>query len=266
MKILKVGGGSSIHWDYIGEDVASLLKKEQLIIVHGAGSIRDTIAKKLGAPSRTIISPSGFPSTYTDKSAIDIFLMVYPGLVNKQIVAKLQSYGVNAVGLSGIDGRLWEGKRKKELLSQEGSKIKVIRDSFTGRVEKINIALLKLLLDNQYTPVLCPPAISDENEIINTDNDTATAVLVKEMRCEEIIMLFEAPGLLKNHKDESTLIKHISKNKIDDYLQYAQGRMKKKLLGAKQAFEAGVKKIYWGDGRVPNPITRLLKGEGTIIS
>ena len=266
MKILKVGGGSSVNWDYIGEDIAQLLKKEQLIIVHGAGAIRDKIANQLNAPSRTIISPSGFPSTYTDKKAIEVFLMVYPGLVNKQIVAKLQSYGVNAVGLSGVDGRLWQAKRKKEILSQEGSKVKVIKDSFTGKVEKINTSLLNLLLDAQYIPVLCPPAISEEHEIVNTDNDTATAVLAKEMRCREIIMLFEAPGLLENHKDESTLIKHIPKEKIDDYLQYAQGRMKKKLLGAKQAFSTGVTKIYWGDGRISQPISQLLKGKGTIIS
>lgn len=266
MKILKVGGGSSINWDFIGEDVAQFLKKEQLIIVHGAGSIRDKIAAQLNAPSRTIVSPSGFPSTYTDKKAMEVFLMVYAGLVNKQIVAKLQSYGVNALGLSGVDGKLWQAKRKKEILSQEGSKIKVIRDSYTGRVEKINTSLLSLLLDHKYVPVICPPAISEECEIVNTDNDTATAVLVREMKCEEIIMLFEAPGLLKNHKDESTLIKHVPYENIDEYLSYAQGRMKKKLLGAKKAFEQGVKKIYWGDGRILHPISRLLKGEGTIIS
>lgn len=266
MKILKVGGGSSINWDYISEDVAQFLKKEQLIIVHGAGAIRDKIASQLNTPSRTIISPSGFPSTYTDKKAMEVFLMVYAGLINKQIVAKLQSYGVNAVGLSGVDGRLWQAKRKKEILSQEGSKIKVIKDSYTGRVEKINTSLLSLLLDHKYVPVICPPAISEECEIVNTDNDTATAVLAREMKCAEILMLFEAPGLLKDHKDESSIIKHIPKNKIDDYLKYAQGRMKKKLLGAKKAFEGGVTKMYWGDGRIPHPISRLLKGEGTIIS
>ena len=113
MKILKVGGGSSINWDFVGEDVARFLKNEQLIIVHGAGAIRDEIATQLNTPSRTIISPSGYSSTYTDKKAIEIFLMIYPGLMNKQIIAKLQSYGVNAVGLSGIDGRLWQAKRKK---------------------------------------------------------------------------------------------------------------------------------------------------------
>lgn len=266
MKILKVGGGSSINWDYVGEDVAQFLKKEQLIIVHGAGSIRDKIATQLNAPSRTIISPSGFSSTYTDKKAIEVFLMVYAGLMNKQIVAKLQSYGVNALGLSGVDGKLWQAKRKKEILSQEGQKIKVIRDSYTGRVEKINTQLLSLLLNNKYVPVICPPAISEECEIVNTDNDTATAVLAHEMKCKEIIMLFEAPGLLKNHKDESTLVKHIPKEKIDDYLTYAQGKMKKKLLGAKNSFANGVTKIYWGDGRVSHPISRLLNGEGTIIS
>ena len=122
MKILKVGGGSSVNWDYIGGRHSTITEKEQLIIVHGAGAIRDKIANQLNAPSRTIISPSGFPSTYTDKKAIEVFLMVYPGLVNKQIVAKLQSYGVNAVGLSGVDGRLWQAKRKKKFFLRRDRK------------------------------------------------------------------------------------------------------------------------------------------------
>ncbi len=266
MILVKVGGGKTINWDFIAEDIKSLLKKENVVIVHGASVKRDEIAKKLGAPTKTVTSPSGISSVYTDEKAIEIFIMVYAGLVNKQIVATLQKHGVNAVGLSGVDGKLWEAKPKKELLVKEGKKTKLIKDNRTGRVEKINTHLIKILLKNNYVPVISAPAISYENEIVNTDNDWAAAVTAGSLKAEKLVYLFEAPGLLKNHKDESTLIRKIPKEKLAQYFQYAQGRMKKKLLGAQKAVELGIKKVYWGDGRIKNPITNSLKGKGTIVS
>lgn len=266
MMIIKVGGGKNLNWNYIVEDLVSLIKKERLILVHGASYKRDEIAQKLNQPTQTVVSPSGITSVYTDKAALEIFLMVYAGLVNKQIVAKMQQYGINAVGLSGVDGKLWQAKRKKEIYVKEKNKIKLLKDNLTGRVEKINVNLINLLLDNNYLPVICPPAISFENEIVNTDNDWATAVLAGALKAKEIVVLFEAPGLLRNHLDEKTLVKKIDKTQLDQYLKYAQGRMKKKILGGKLAFELGVKKIYWGDGRIKNPIINALNDQGTIIS
>jgi len=267
MILIKIGGGKKINLDYICEDIKTLINQgEKIVLVHGASVVRDEIAERLGSPTKTITSPTGISSVYTNKEAIDIFLMTYSGLVNKKIVAKLQFYGVNAVGLSGIDGQLWKGKRKKAVYSQEGKKIKLISDNMTGKVTEINVNLINLLLDNKYLPVVCPPALSEESEIINTDNDWAVAVMAGALKIEKMVVLFEAPGLLKKFGDESSLIKTVDKNKIDKYLIYAQGRMKKKLLGAKEAFRLGLKKIYWSDGRIKNPIINTLKGVGTIIS
>lgn len=267
MILIKIGGGKKINLDYICEDIRILIDQgEKVILVHGASVIRDEIAKKMGNLTKTITSPTGVSSVYTDKIAIDIFLMAYPGLVNKTIVAKLQSYGVNAVGMSGIDGKLWKGKRKTAIYSQEGTKTKLITDNMTGKVTKINVNLINLLLNNKYLPVICPPALSEENEIINTDNDWACAVMAGTLKIEKMISLFEASGLLKKFGDESSLIKSVDKNKLDEYLIYTQGRMKKKLLGAKEAFRLGLKSMYWSDGRIRNPIINALKGQGTIIS
>lgn len=266
MIVVKIGGGSTINWDYIGADIRALQKKDSLIIVHGASVKRDEIAKKLGAPTKVVTSPSGISSVYTDEKAIEIFLMVYSGLTNKQISALLLKHGINAIGLSGVDAKLWQAKPKKELLSKEGNKIKLLKNNKTGRVEKINTNLLKTLLENGYVPVISAPAISYEYEIVNTDNDWAAAVTAASMRAEKLVYLFEAPGLLKDYRKESSLIKHIPRDKISEYLKYANGRMKKKLLGAKKALELGVKNIYFGDGRIKNPISSVLKGKGTVIS
>jgi len=265
MFIVKIGGGKNINWDFVCEDISSLNKKEKIVLVHGASTKRDEFAQLLNRPTKVVISPSGVSSVYTDKEALEVFLMVYAGLTNKQIVANLQNYGINAIGLSGIDGALWRAKAKKEIYVKEGDKIKLLKNNLTGRVEEINTDLINLLLNKDYLPVICPPAISYENEIVNTDNDWATAVMAGSLKVKEIVVLFEAPGLLRNVSDEKTLIERIDKNKLDEYLVYCSGRMKKKLLGAKKAFELGVKRIYWGDGRIKNPIINVLSGKGTII-
>ncbi len=264
--LIKVGGGKTINWDYIAEDLISYIKKYRIILVHGASQWRDEIAKQLGHPTKTLISPSGIESVYTDKKALDILLMVYSGLVNKTIVSILQKHHINAVGLSGVDGKLWEGKRKHVVYAKINSKVKLIADSYTGKVEKINTKLINLLIDNQFIPVICAPAITYDNEIINMDNDAASAVMASSLHIKKMIILFEASGLLQNVNDEKSLIKKINKKEIDSVMEFAKGRMKKKLLGTKYALENGVEIICYGDGRIKNPIKNALDGGGTILS
>jgi len=263
MIILKVGGGKKINWDYICQNIANL--QEKIILVHGANWEAERITKKLGNKIRLIQSPSGYTSRYTDLETLETLTMVYSGLVNKRIVLKLQQSGLNAIGLSGIDGRLWEGKRKKVILEKKADKIVAIRDSYQGKVVKVNAKLLRLLLNNNYLPVITIPAISDENEMINVDNDRAVAIITKDLNIDKIVVLFEAKGLMKDVKKAKSLVKTININEIDNYFDYALGNMKKKLLGAKEAFDMGVKQIFWSDGRVKNPISKALQKKGTYI-
>lgn len=264
MIIVKVGGGKDINWDYIAQDIKH--QKEPLIIVHGANAYMKEICEKLGVPEKIITSPSGHVSRYTDKKTIDVLTMVYSGLVNKRIVGILQKHKINAVGLSGADGRLWQGERKKAILSKEGNKIKVIRDSKTGNVTRTNDNLLRLLLKHGYIPVITIPAITLSGELINVDNDRAVAVMARDLKIEKVVMLFEAPGLLNDVANEKSVIKKINKNELELYISKTKGRMRKKLLGVKEALFLGVKTIYFGDGRISSPITSALTGFGTVIN
>jgi acetylglutamate/LysW-gamma-L-alpha-aminoadipate kinase len=160
MLLIKAGGGKGINWEAVCRDVAEIQASRPVILVHGASTLRDEIAARLSVPVRTVMSPSGVTSVYTDAEAIEVFLMAYAGLANKRLVARLLRLGVKAVGLSGVDGRLWEAAAKKDLLVQAGGKTKLLRDNLTGRVEKINAPLLRLLVENGYVPVLCAPAIT----------------------------------------------------------------------------------------------------------
>ena len=265
MLLIKIGGGKTINWDYVVQDLISLVKKEEVILVHGASNKRDEIAQELGSPTKYLTAPSGNQGVYTDQQALDILCMAYAGLVNKQLVAKLQAAGIKAIGLSGADGRIWEGKRKKYLLTKENDKEKLVTDTFTGKVTKVNHRLLKLLTKEGYVPVLTQPAISNQGGLINTDNDRNIAVMAKALKVEKLVVLFEASGLLRDPEDETSLINQINKNELGQCFKYAQGRMRKKLLGAQEAISLGVNKIFWGDGRVKQPVISALAGKGTTI-
>ncbi|MBD3280275.1 [LysW]-aminoadipate kinase [Candidatus Dojkabacteria bacterium] len=266
MLIVKVGGAKNIDWDLIAADLKNILEREQVVLVHGASQTRDDIAKTLDAPSETVVSPSGVSSVFTNRRAMEIFLMAYSGLVNKLIVENFQGHGINAIGLSGVDGRIWEGKRKDRLLVKEGEKIKVRKGNLTGRVEKVNTGLITNLVQEGYVPVICPPAISYEKELINVDNDLAIAVMARELGVKNIVVLFEAGGLLEDLSDPHSLVKKINKEEIEKFYDFAKGRMKKKIMGAKEALDNGAEKLYWGPINIDSPITKAIEGGGTIIS
>jgi len=264
MFVVKIGGSKGINLDSVLEDIAH--QTEPLVLVHGASDELNQISTRLGKPPRMVTSPSGFTSRYTDWDTLDIFAMVYCGKVNTRIVEKLQQLGVNSVGLSGVDGRLLEGKRKSRVRIVENGRKMVLKNDYTGRVEQANVSLIHLLLDNGYLPVISPPAISYEGEAINVDGDRAAAVLANALGADRLLILSNTPGFLKDLNDEESLIQELEPAGIEEAIgTYAQGRMKKKLLGAKEALEEGVQSVILGDGRIPNPVTAALQGIGTVI-
>lgn len=263
MMILKIGGGKDINIDFIAQDLKVM--KIPMIIVHGANHAMQNVSQKMGLEEQMLTSPSGFTSRYTDQATLDVLTMVYAGATNKKIVAKLISYGINAIGLSGIDGRLWQAKRKKSIEAVINGKTKLISDSLTGRVVNINTELMRLLLSHGYCPVVTIPAISEENEIVNVDSDLAVAKMAQALAVKQLIFLFETPGLLTDINNESSLVKTVHLRKLESYYPVAGGRMKKKLLAAKEALEGGVETIYFGDGRIEHPIQAVTSGGGTTI-
>jgi acetylglutamate/LysW-gamma-L-alpha-aminoadipate kinase len=135
---------------------------EKFIIVHGANALRDELAQKLGYEKRIVTSLSGYDSVFSDEKTIDLAMMAYAGLKNKRIVELCQQKGINAVGLSGLDGKVIQGKRNSGIKVREGGKTLLLRD-FSGKPKAINKQLLELLLENGYTPVLSVPLIDENN-------------------------------------------------------------------------------------------------------
>lgn len=262
MYLIKIGGGKGINLKGVIADLSTI--KEKMIIVHGANASRDELAEKIGFKKKVVTSLSGYDSVLSDETTIDLMMMTYAGLKNKRIVELCQQSGINAIGLSGIDGKVIQGKRNSGIKVREGGKTLLLRD-FSGKPKSINKDLLNLLMDNGYTPVLSVPLIDENNFAINSENDDIIALLQSEFKAEKVISLIEEPGFLLDKNDPSTLVSNMSKEELEAMEQKVDGRMKRKILALRKLFESGDTSVILCDGRTEHPIIDALNGKGTII-
>lgn len=267
MIVVKAGGNGKLDMAAVCADMTELDHQgEQVVLVHGGSHETNVISERLGHPPRFVTSVSGHVSRYTDRDTLEIFTMVTAGRINKLLVEQLQQMGTNAIGLSGLDGQLLKGKRKSALRIVENGKRKVLRGDYSGRIETINTSLLQTLLSAGYVPVVAPLAISHEGEALNVDGDRVAAAISSALKAQVLIILTDVPGLLRKVSDESTVIPYVRPEQAPELLnRYAQGRMKKKVLGAVEALTAGVEKVIIADGRVAQPLQQALAGVGTVI-
>jgi acetylglutamate/LysW-gamma-L-alpha-aminoadipate kinase len=268
MIVIKIGGTTGVNLDAVTRDIAAHVQAgQQLIVVHGGSGETNAVSTKLGHPPQFVTSPSGFTSRYTDRTTLEIFAMVTSGKINTLLVERLQQLGVNALGLSGVDGRLMVAKRKDaiRIIDPTTGKQRMLRDDYTGKIETVNGALLRLLLTAGYTPVVAPLAISPEGVALNVDADRAAAMLAGAVAADQLILLSNVPGLLREFPDEASLIRHIARDAVEASLAFAEGRMKKKVLGASEALGLGVRQVIFADGRIEAPLAYALQGHGTVI-
>ncbi|RPI20424.1 MAG: [LysW]-aminoadipate kinase, partial [Chloroflexota bacterium] len=178
MIVVKLGGTEGVDFASICRDAAGLIQAgTKLVLVHGGSVEASALGEALGYAPKFITSPSGYTSRYTDQKTLEIFLMAVNGKINSRLVEQLQKLGVNAIGLSGLDGRLMQAARKDTVQSIEAGKRRIIRDDYTGKIESVNASLLHTLLDSGYFPVIAPLAISPAGEALNVDADRAAAMV-----------------------------------------------------------------------------------------
>ena len=269
MLVIKLGGSRGIDTEAFVADLAAVVKGgEQVVFVHGGNKELDDLCERLGIPVRQVTSATGQVSRFTDAETMDAFLMAYAGRINKRLVEKLQALGVNAVGLTAMDGRIASGRRKASIRIVEEGKPKMLHGDYAGSIETIDPTLPRLLAENGYLPVLTPPAISTEGEAINVDGDKLAMELAIALGADALLIFSNTPGLLADVNDEASLVRHIPfAGETDDAaLAMAQGRMKKKVLSAFSALKGGVGRVVFADARVAEPVQRALRGEGTVIA
>jgi [amino group carrier protein]-L-2-aminoadipate 6-kinase len=269
MLVIKLGGSRGIDTEAFVADLAAVVNGgERVVFVHGGNKELDDLCERLGIPVRQVTSATGQVSRFTDAETMDAFLMAYAGRINKRLVEKLQSLGVNAVGLTAMDGRIASGRRKASIRIVEEGKSKMLHGDYAGSIEAIDPTLPRLLVESGYLPVLTPPAISAEGEAINVDGDKLAMELAVALGAEALLIFSNTPGLLADVNDEASLVRHIPfAGETDDAaLAMAQGRMKKKVLSAFNALKGGVGRVVFADARVAEPVQRALRGEGTVIA
>lgn len=266
MLVLKVGGDIFKNGlnQALAKDVKKVLESEKLVIVHGGGDEVTEVAEKLGKKQTFITSFKGIRSRYTDEETIEIYIMVMAGKVNKTIVKWLLSYGIPAVGLSGIDGKLLTANRKKKLvIIDEKGRRRIIDGGYTGKINAVNSNLLEILIKSGYVPVVSPIALGEENEYLNVNGDRAAAQIAGALKANKIIFLTDVSGV---HLGEECL-KHLSLKEAKEILPKIGSGMDMKIIASIEALELGVKEAIIASGLINEPITNALKGlNGTVIS
>lgn len=262
MIIVKIGGAIGTDLSNLVED---LVGRKDVIIVHGGSDEMNRLSERLGKPPRFVTSPSGHTSRVTDDETLDLLRMTYSGQINKKLVQMLRTRNINALGLTGLDGGLLKGRRKEAIRYLDQGRIKVLRGDNTGTVESVNVDLLRLLLGAGYLPVITIPIEAEDGGALNADADRVAASIAASMDADDLILLTNKPGLLKDIDDPSSLIRLVTRDTMDSAMDTAQGRMKKKVLASQEARNGGVKRVIIANANVERPLTKALEGKGTLI-
>jgi acetylglutamate/LysW-gamma-L-alpha-aminoadipate kinase len=257
--ILKEGASSELV-----SDLKGLLAENKAVLVHGGGAEVTEIAAKLGKEQKFIVSPECFRSRYTDKDTIEIYSMVMAGKINKQIVLALQSQGILAVGLSGLDGLLLKAERKKKLIAvDEKGRKRVIDGGYTGKITEVNAGLLQFLLEQGYVPVVTPIAVSEEFEPLNVDGDRTAAFIAGALKADRLVLLTDVQALVLKGKN----VPRISASEVKEILSSIGQGMSTKVHAALEALNQGVGEVLITSGLEKLPISSALKHKcGTVIS
>jgi acetylglutamate/LysW-gamma-L-alpha-aminoadipate kinase len=261
--VIKLGGSAGIDVDRFLADLSRL--ERSCVLVHGANVELDAFSRRLGIEPRLVTSSTGQVSRYTDQETMDLFLMVYCGKVNKRIVETLQAYGVNAVGLCGLDGAIARGRRKPRIRVVENGRPKVLDGDYAGSIEEIDTRLLHILLEHGYLPVLAPPALSRDGEAINVDGDKLAMEIAVALHASALLVFSNTAGLLARLDDPASTVPVIDVDHLDESLELAQGRMKKKVLAAADAVRRGVGEVVLADANRQDAVAAALGGAGTHV-
>ena len=267
--VVKIGGARAVDPAGALQDIAHLRANgEEVVVVHGGSTAVDDALGDFGTEPRYVETAGGVKGRFTDEETMGVFTMAM-GKVNVDLVAALQNAGVDAVGLSGVDGGLLSGPRKSAVKVVEDGRKRILRGDHSGRVTNVNADLLETLIAGGYTPVVSVPMLGEEEggtTPVNADADRAAAAVAGALGAT-LVVLTDVPGLLRDPSDEATLIDAVtSPTDMDDAAAAAEGFMTKKVMAATEALEGGAERVVVSDANVRDPIIAALNGHGTRFS
>lgn len=233
------------------------------VLVHGGGPQIGALLEKLGKKTEFFQG-----MRVTDNETMDIVEMVLGGLVNKEIVSLINSHGGNAVGLSGKDGGLIRARKmvfKQNIPELEEPEI--IDIGHVGEVDSINTAVVDMLIQGDFIPVIAPVGVDESGQSYNINADLVAGKMAEVLGAEKLIMLTNTEGLLD---DDGNVLTGLSVEEVDDLITRGviHGGMLPKIRSALNAVHAGVRSAHIIDGRVEHAVLLEILtdvGVGTLI-
>jgi len=278
---VKIGGARAVEPEGALADVAAVVEDgTDVVVVHGGSTAVDDALERMGIEPEYVETPSGVVGRFTDAETMDVFTMALAGRVNTDLVTGLRSEGVDAVGLSGVDGGLLTGPRQSAVRVLEDGKTKIRRGDHSGRIESVNGDLLETLLADGYTPVASPPMLADdvaeqrsadsETEsrqwvAVNTDADRASAAVAAALG-GTLVSLTDVAGVYRDPDDPGTVIERVeTPAEYEELVDAAEGFMSRKVMAATEALSGGASEVVVADANAESPVRAALSGGGTHI-
>lgn len=252
--VIKYGGNAMINEELkknVIEDIVLLTTiGVKVVLVHGGGPGIDKMLKKINKPIKFI---DGL--RYTDEETMEIAQMVLAGQMNKELVALITKTGGKAVGISGQDASLIHCT--KHIGSADFG--------YVGDVSEVNTEIIEDLLEKNYIPVIASVGVGDDNHAYNINADIAAGAIAASIKAENMILVSNIPGLLKDKDDETSLIPEVTLSDIEKLKEEGiiAGGMIPKIDCCVDMIKAGVKKTCIIDGRVPHSLLiEILSNDG----
>lgn len=256
LRVIKIGGNIIDDEKKLSSFLSAFASiEERKILVHGGGKLATKLAAQLGVEQQLING-----RRITDAETLKIVTMVYAGYINKNIVAQLQSYNCNAIGLSGADGNLIQSHKRRAKALSFGVPIaigmgEVIDYGFVGDVDFVNTTLLKNLLQQNINVVVAPITHNKQGLLLNTNADTIAQEIAQSMSefyDVDLIYSFEKTGVLLDVNDESSVIPALTKKYYEELKTPLHG------MGTPRIFAGMIPKL-------DNAFTALDKGVNRVI-
>lgn len=258
--VVKIGGAAGVDLDNVCADVAELRRQgERVIVVNGGSEAGDALLTSLGMERTEALTASGNVVRLTNEATLRVLTMAWVGDVNKRAVLALLARGVSALGMCGADGRVLVARRRPPLKLQDGERTRIDRSHLAGEIIEVNSRLLNVLLAAGQTPVVCPPAVTEDGTLVNVDADQVAAAIASVMGARALVMLSNVAGLLEDPTNPATLIR--ASDDVEGAMGFARGRMRYKLEAARRALAAGVSAVHVTASGTARPVLSALAGE-----
>src|SRR5215813_5946703 len=239
----------------------------RICVVHGGGKQLSELANKLGV-EQTIIEGR----RVTDDATLEMAKMIFAGKINTDILAALRHRGIEAVGLSGVDGNIVHAEKRppKEILNRETGVRDKVDFGHVGDVVEIKSRLLTVLLDHGYLPVISSLGADDEGTVFNINADTIAAEIAVQLQAEKLILLSDVDGLYLRPGEPQTKLSRLTAAEAGELINNgtASGGMIPKLQSIRMLLERGVHSAHIISGSKRNALLSEIftdKGTGTMI-